>query len=289
MPLSVNSRFPVTLWPATPLPPVAVERREVNVTKRGALRWESEPLDPVELPDEWVLRQLVDADLDSDVDVTELLSEFGMIATPYAHSGWVPADRRSLLAPHPEGAPHDLAPTVDQRWWVVRRDGTLEDARWWLKTARALGRVWGDASRDEDPAPVWESEGFLLRRDADPRVHWTSFVLMLDDGLEPFSAHAQYTFDLTSLGGDAITYGRPVVDLYSAACRQVFNFIVGESTARRCENQTCGRAFVHQLGGATFGQHRSVGLRFCTPECAHAETQRQYRRRKAAQRKDQQR
>jgi hypothetical protein len=72
------------------------------------------------------------------------------------------------------------------------------------------------------------------------------------------------------------------VDLYSAACQQVFNLIVKNCDAQRCENETCGRTFVHQLGGAQHGQHRSKGLRFCTPACARTQTQRQYRRRRKA-------
>jgi alpha-galactosidase len=49
--------------------------------------------------------------------------------------------------------------------------------------------------------------------------------------------------------------------------------------ARRCENETCGRVFVHQLGGAQHGQYRSTGLQYCSPKCARMQVQRRYRRR----------
>jgi hypothetical protein len=84
------------------------------------------------------------------------------------------------------------------------------------------------------------------------------------------------------VGAGELVLGVPRVSLYSAACREVFNLVLEQPTARHCENATCGRVFVHQLGGAKFRQHRSTGLRFCTPECARAEASRQYRRRKAA-------
>ena len=120
------------------------------------------------------------------------------------------------------------------------------------------------------------AEGFrALDREG---VCWAQFTLALKEGLHPFRAHVEYAEP--RLPG--FVYGLPNVGLYSAACRQIFNFAAQEQTARRCENATCGRVFVHQLGGAKFRQHRSTGIRYCTPECARAEASRQYRRRKAA-------
>lgn len=253
-------RFPITVWPGTPLAPVVVERRALTVRKNGKLTW-GRRLDENELPDEWILRQLADADLDADDDVSALLAEFGTIQSAYFEPEFVPEDRWPLLAPTAE-------------------DGTLEDARWWLKTARLLARVWSETSRGGDSAPLWTAEGFAgtIRAHEFP---WSGFAHMLSEGLEPFHARVEYH-------AGATVYGRPTVNLYSAACRQIFNLIAEGETARRCENQTCGRFFVRQLGGAEFGQHRS-DARYCTPECARAEASRQYRRRQAAQQKEQQR
>jgi hypothetical protein len=271
MPLQDKSRFPITLWPAAPLSPVLVERWSVKADDRGTLHWGAAE-DPQELPSEWVLRQLADADLDDDAAITGLL-EYGAISHPYFNTTHVPANRREMLG---------HLPSLDEQstdWWKRYDNGTLEDVRWWMKTARALAGVWAEASSGRDPGSAWAAEGFAAL--ADERACWAYFAIALNIGLGPFQARIEHR---SKFSFGEVAYGLPQVGLYSAACRQVFNFIVSEETARRCENQTCGRTFVHQLGGAQHGQYRSKGLlRFCSPECARAETQRQYRRRKATQ------
>jgi hypothetical protein len=278
-----QSRFPITLWPATPLAPVLVERWSLLVGVGGALDWPSAN-DPEELPHEWVLRQLGDTDLDDDDAVAALLGEYGVIAWPYFDPAHVPADRRHLLAETSSADERDR-----NYWWEQRSDGTLEDARWWLKTSRALAGTWREVSFGRDPGAAWATEGFpawdVSAAPAPAWAIWGQFSLALNYGLRAFQARVEHHVQFQ--GGD-FTYGLPRVGLYSAACRQVFNFIAEDSAARRCENATCGRVFVRQLGGAKFGQYRSTGLRYCTPECARAETQRQYRRRKAARTKEQQ-
>jgi hypothetical protein len=272
-----KSRFPITLWPATPLSPVLVERWAFLADEHGGIDWRTR-LKPSELPEEWVLRQLADADLEDDHALVALLEGYGAITWPYFDPAYVPRDRHALLA---------RLPSADEqrgKWWEHRQDGTLEDARWWLKTARALAGVWTEASAGRDPGPAWATEGFVALEDE--KSCWAQFTVALNVGLQPFRAHVEHRVELPR--GEQFTWGLPQVGLYSATCRQVFNFIVRGETARRCENETCGHTFVHQLGGAQHGQYRSRGLlRFCSPECARAETQRQYRRRKAAQKKEQ--
>lgn len=252
---------------------VAEAPRDERKTPRR-IEWRT-PIEPRELPEEWVLRQLMDADLEDDAAVIALL-DYGAITWPYFDPAFVPEPRRELLA---------YLPNLDDGadWWTNRNDAAIEDIRWWLKTARALARMWSNASVGDDPTGAWSAEGFVQIEGA--HASWGQFVLALDTGLRPFRAHAEYTVQTPR--GNSVTFGLPSAGLYSAACREVFNLIAGEHTARRCENATCGRLFVHQLGDIEYRQHRrSVGLRFCTPGCARAETQRQYRRRKAAKRKE---
>jgi hypothetical protein len=237
------------------------------INQDGNLQWAG-PMEPKELPPEWVLRQLADADLEDNDAVLALLEEYGTISLPYFDPTSIPPARHPLLA---------HLPTTEERpgdWWEGRTDGTIEDVRWWLKTARALAGIWRETSLGGDPSDAWLAEGFhpgLSQKSA----CWAQFTLALNIGLKPFRAHAELPTDV------GFTYGQPKAGLFSAACLQVFNLIVEEATARRCENSTCGRVFIHQLGGAKYGQHRTKGLRFCSPTCARAETQRQYRRRKA--------
>ena len=135
-------------------------------------------------------------------------------------------------------------------------------------------------------------EGFklsaFLRTDLDHEsAYWDAFVTALNMGLQPFFATAVLRspaeppeeFDITEFG----------IDLYSAACQQIFNLMIEDCPPLHCENQTCNHDFVRQLGpggvkqGAKHGQHRMKGVRrFCSPACARAETQRTYRRKRRA-------
>jgi hypothetical protein len=262
----------MTPWPGLPLPPVLVQRAsQFKRVDYGSAAWRRLPhpgvLEPRELPEEWVLRQLGDADLDDDDAVVALLEEYGALSAPFFLFNRIPADRWPRMAPL-------LQPDEPDDWWRHRGDGTVEDARWWLKTAGALAAVWRDASLGLDIAGAWANEGFVGIETTDES--WKEFTTSLNVGLHPFRARVEYQ-----------AHGLPQVGLYSAACRQIFNLVVRDETARRCQNETCGRTFVHQHGGAQHGQHRTQGvLLYCSPECAHAEASRQYRRRKAAQAKE---
>ena len=101
-----------------------------NTRRFGQLSWfpPADLLAP--LPPEWVLRELVDADLDDDAAVVELLERRGVITSPYFDRAYVPQDLHERLAPPP-----DMAEQRRDDWWEGRNDGTVEDARWWLKTA----------------------------------------------------------------------------------------------------------------------------------------------------------
>jgi hypothetical protein len=266
----VNERFPITPWPGK-LAPVPVQRWAVVVGENGGLDWAAQ-LEPEELPEEWVLRQLADADLEDDTAVAALLRQYGTVPWPFYDPATVPARRRLAEPPRQQR----------DGWWERRSDGTLEDARWWLKTARALAGTWREASLGGDPASAWAAEGFPIQAGSDC---WPQFTVALNVGLRAFRARVEYPAPLPR--GGELTLGIPQVGLYSAACLQVFNLLTGPP-ARRCESATCGRIFVHQVGGAQYRQHRSGGLRFCSPSCAKNETQRTYRRRKAAGKEQQQ-
>lgn len=72
--------------------------------------------------------------------------------------------------------------------------------------------------------------------------------------------------------------------LYQACAIELYNHIVEQATYHRCANESCGRLFVHQEGRAHHGQHRKKGVKYCSRACAHAQTQRNYRRRSRATR-----
>src|ERR1700691_4088348 len=142
--------FPVTVWPGTPISPVPVKRWKCYVLPDGRLA-SGRFLTSNPLPPEWVLRQLADADLDDERALAALLNDYGVLTRPYFNRANIPPDRWKLLAPPPVDSQCSFAGwakaseaerALFAHWWEGREDGTLEDARWHLKTARVLAQVW---------------------------------------------------------------------------------------------------------------------------------------------------
>lgn len=72
--------------------------------------------------------------------------------------------------------------------------------------------------------------------------------------------------------------------LHAICALELFNHIVDNAEYHSCANERCNQTFVHQHGRAEKGQRRSSGVIYCSPECARATAQREYRRRKRQQR-----
>lgn len=70
------------------------------------------------------------------------------------------------------------------------------------------------------------------------------------------------------------------VPLLSLMALELYNHACENAVYKVCQNETCGRLFVRQEGRALHGQHRRTGVKYCTSECARAQAQRAYRRRK---------
>ncbi|CAN5618966.1 hypothetical protein BH10ACT1_BH10ACT1_19910 [soil metagenome] len=73
---------------------------------------------------------------------------------------------------------------------------------------------------------------------------------------------------------------------YEIGCLAVMNDLSAGAHYRTCENETCRRVFPRQRGRSEAGQHRTVGVKFCMPSCARAQSQRE-RRRKTKREKEQ--
>jgi hypothetical protein len=280
----------MTVWPAAPLGPFVVISHGFTLGEGGTLeatdrrKW----LEPRELPDEWVFRQLADANLDDDATVVSLLNEYGSLSVTgpsiWYWPEWIADDEtRGRLEGEREAD-----------WWLkAARAPTVEDARWWLKGARALGGSWARLSLGEDLAEAWLSEGFAETvgywEDLVPSLsgYWEYFQAYMNQGLGAFSPRVETIPEMLIRADEDEPPSRPLeTDLCSAACAQVFNLMLEGHTARRCANETCGRIFVHQQGGSRFGQYRNVGVQYCKPACGRAQASRQYRRRKAAKTKE---
>ena len=68
-----------------------------------------------------------------------------------------------------------------------------------------------------------------------------------------------------------------VTPLYAICMLELFNHIVEEARYRICP--VCERPFVRHQGRSDLGQHRLLGVKFCSVECNRINAQREYRRR----------
>jgi hypothetical protein len=173
---------------------------------------------------------------------------------------------------------------------------TLDEFRLGARCVRDLVRAWGIAVDENPPETVmWESlpqeavewnQARLAEYgvELDARTEALDIFLrqVLSRGLMPFHPRITYvTADTTDLFDDT-----PV---YAICCLELYNHIVERATYRRCENEPCGRLFVRQRGRAEQGHYRSEGIKYCSKHCARAKAQRQFRARKAAQRRSEKR
>lgn len=99
---------------------------------------------------------------------------------------------------------------------------------------------------------------------------WMMFAEYLNRGLESLSPRLlppTYAYD-----------NETRADSFTAACIAIFNDLVENAPYRRCEDEKCGRLFKNQLGRARTSARRS-DARYCTPQHAINQAQRERRRR----------
>ena len=109
-------------------------------------------------------------------------------------------------------------------------------------------------------------------------------INLFDFALRPF--HPGMSIDHSNFGTRGAaevslvpSHVRQGLDLYPICALELYRHVVENAHYTLCENETCGRLFVRQIGRAKYGQHRTRGVLYCTPSCARAQAQREYRRR----------
>ena len=216
-----------------------------------------------ELEPELCLRGLLDLDSDNPSDLVAFVGRHGAIQRPWRNFG---------------------EPVIG---WARHDRIGVQDLRVWLATAQDLARSWvayqegGDLGDQMSQAvsAAWR-EGFLdlaTKLEVSEAVAWqTLFPILLNIGLREYHIRVEYTFGDDDDGFDI---GFAIPDLFCALCFQVHQLIVEDAPIRRCK--LCGRAFSRQIEGrAQYGQHRTVGVSFCTWACANTQSSRDYRRRR---------
>lgn len=270
-------QLPITLWPEGRLPEPAVHVAS-SVSFDGALFRYSGTLTntPLAHP-EVAFRELQGLDPRSGAAVREFVAEFGVLVGPAASVEPIQLRNVALML----GFPCD----VDE---VELGPRSLTVPAWRTAALLALCRCVADhlsrALRGSPVESAWSA--YVI---TDESTAWRFAADALSVGLRECAPTVRVVPPKQWPKGFGSRLGvdfdpespRHRGDLYSALCVQMFNTISEQPTVRFCANQTCGRLFFKQVGGAQHGQYRTGGLRFCSPSCARAETQREYRRRKA--------
>lgn len=257
------TRFPITLWPEAMVEPSPVLRGSVKTHPDGSLRWYLGDEAPVLLASELVLRELLEVDVAHDEALIDFCLQHGVLAL-----------RFSLLTTFMTGALDD-----DGRGYGGLKAGRgcthLDDLRLWILTAQAMVHHWLAYLDGASVEEAWDQPHPIFIRVANP---WQAFAESLTAGLKPYRVRVSYW------SPDIDQPPELIPDLFSGLCLQLFNLVVENLPVHSCANETCGRRFVRQRGGAEAGQYRTIGVRFCSPSCARAQAQREYRRRQGLNR-----
>lgn len=199
------------------------------------------------LPDELVIRELQDLDTESTDEVLEFINVYGMVNLDlYRVRAW---EVYGLCVP------------------MIRVQTSIYAVQ--QLAAHFLADQLGG-----NLVELWRNQSMEVDDDQDC---WDLFYMFLDQALVGAHAHPQFgiAFD------DEVCPELPRHDLVDALVHQLAALIHSNLTVRLCAFEGCRRPFVRQRGRSRQGQYRTRGVKYCRPECANAQAQRQSRRRRA--------
>lgn len=283
----MSPRYRPTVWPGGSTEPPAVDvPAEVERLDDFCLLLHG-PIREVEVPVDFYLREPDATELDDPAALAGFVAQWGRasdflhrdiggdaafdMALARAHAaGWLPgryeyqvhsanrelgvhAERMNLWdsGPFAEWRPR-LVHVVEVRERLLR-----------LRRLAAHLRAW---QRDEDVDPLWSDY---------PEPAWFVFNEMLTTAVSAF----QPRVDVPGIRRSMVVPGPTA---YSVAALQLLNDLAVETPFRECANERCphGRLFTRQRGRAKYGQHRTIGTRYCSRDCAKAQAARELRARR---------
>lgn len=290
------AQFRVTAWPGYPVAPPAVPVQDVEVAGEWIRFVKGGPhADPmyVEVPDEIRLRELADVDTADIEALAEFTRTFGRL-TPQvnllADMGDMPAmqyeqlvldtahkngrrgpERR--LEQRPSPMPEYMAAAGIDPWPHDRscRPGLMVHADDLAVRIRILRQLTAHAiayARGEYEHKVWPNA-------KDDHDAWSHFTELANGALQPF--HVRVYIDTGTADFDI---GSPRPSLFSVAVLQLINDLSDEAEYHVCPAETCGRIFIRSRGATVKAFNRTKGVTYCTPGCANAQRQREFRRKK---------
>lgn len=303
---SSDARFRVTAWPGITLPPVSFwAPGGVQFSSGTAFIDGLRTVKHSQLPEEFYLRQLQDVDLDDEGSLQAFVSQWGFVfglgplkkerSSRESQPAWVTGLRDHDWLPtvrvgHIRGSATD-ARAIEAARASIRQclaDGsipadawveTLFESRLGLAFLRDLTKLWRNYQLDElETLPTdWESGPLGIPKPNSASEATEVLVAGMNYALGSVSARLQ----LVDPSGEPSEPQE--VSLYSAAAIQLYNHIAEDAKYRKCAAEGCGRLFVRHLGRSKYpGQpgSRTGGVLYCSSACSHAQSQREFRRRK---------
>lgn len=270
--------YHLSLWPESSLPqrPIICD---VSAVTDGFVVCEASPR-LRDCPDEIFLREMLKLELASDQALSDFLFEFGCPAAP--------------VLPHPERVPvAQVDPAIEEfefRYRAVHRGRvglSVARVRHTLALLRGCSMAVIAYQRDEREGAFeqcWQVDGVPGPDGSEQALRWTMELVSAGLGV----MQPRLTLQVETPNADPsdrrpglfTVDGLPdSVDLYSAVCIQIANSLHEGAVFHQCANTRCGNWFSRQAGRAIKGQHRTLGVKYCSTQCAKAQGARDRRAR----------
>lgn len=297
--LDANAQFRITVWPGLPVPLPCYQRAHCRLSQaRDALLFTYDKDELVEPRGETYL-ELYNLDLENPDEILAFANRHSVLrgeemflrlkAAGFFDLGlnfrrsWTGFFRK-WHRPVYESAYRENLLSEDRP--PHRGIETLFEFQFAAHVLRDMTSSWRLLSAGVDPGSLpwsgWATGGAEPRYWMARRLLATALPMLLRN-YSPVVG-ARLDLDLASEG-----WRKPVISaefpgssapLFEVCAFELFNHIAESATYRICQNETCGRPFVRQWGRSEHGQSRREGVLYCTADCAQAQAQRQYRRRK---------
>ncbi len=287
----------VTVWPGMRVPLPLVPWSENTRLWRGEhglwvdfnpptieaeLVWENLE---AEVPRDLYLRELGDLNVDSPEAVCAFIREHGWLEPPdwendfdlfeeelvhqshednenrHLEEGRWSWEKTRIASPRQVGAGLAVVRDMVTLWLAVSDRLTLDEALARLHPGILSGQLVSEYAADTHRDFLF---GSLLER-------------LLDWGLQPFHVTVRINASLETWLEE--------ISLFNVLCLALANDIADAVDFKRCANEACGSFFTRQEGRAEKGHYHMAGVKYCSVKCAMAQKQREYRRRKQAERR----